>query len=140
MKTEKILLSFVAVVVGLIVAGVGFYFYQSTKVLPPGKLASVKVNPPTPTLPPVYLSIDSPQDESVTSNKTVTVSGKTVPDATIVVSTDTADQVITPSTTGTFSTTVTIGSGENEIHILSIGANGLETQKTITVSYTTDNF
>jgi len=34
MKIEKLLLSFFAILVGLVVAGIGFYFYQSTKVIP----------------------------------------------------------------------------------------------------------
>ena len=140
MKTEKILLSFVAVIVGLIVAGIGFYIYQSTKALPSNKVDTVKVTSPTPSAPAVLLTIDTPQDESTTNNKTVTVSGKTAPNATVVVSTDTGDQVIKPSSQGNYSTTVTIGDGENQIHVTAIDPSGNQTEKIITLTFTTQSF
>lgn len=140
MKFEKLLLSFFAVLGGLIVAGVAFYIYQSTKTIPPSDIKTVRITPPTPTSVPVLLSLDNPQDESVTDNKIVTVSGKTNPSATIVISTDSVDQVVTPSATGSFTTTITIDSDENLIHILAINANGQEAEKTITVTYSTEDF
>lgn len=140
MKTEKILLSFVAVVIGLIVAGVGFYIFQSTKIIPQNKLNTVKLAQPTPTPPTVLLTVDTPQDESTTSNKTLTVSGKTDANNTLIVSTPTGDQVIKPSSQGTYSTSATITDGENEIYITAIAPNGTQTQKIITVTYTTESF
>ncbi|SRR5260221_193486 len=140
MKTEKILLSFVAVVVGLIVAGLGFYLYQSTRAIPSTKLGTVKITPPTPTPQSVFLSVDTPADESTTDNKTVTLSGRTIPHATVIISTPTNDQVISPSSLGNFSTTITIGNGENEIYVTSISPAGTETQKIVTITYTTESF
>lgn len=140
MKAEKLLLSFFAVLGGLIVAGVGFYLYQSTKTIPPSQIKNIKITSPTPTSTPVLLTLDSPQDESVTNNRTVTVSGKTDPNATIIISTDSIDQVINPSSTGAFTTTVVIDSDENIIHILSINAQGQETEKIVTVTYSTEDF
>ena len=140
MKTEKILLSFVAVIVGLIVAGIGFYIYQGTKAIPSNKVDTVKVTSPTPSVPAVLLTIDTPQDESTTNNKTLTVAGKTAPDATVVVSTDTGDQVIKPSSQGNYSTTVTIGDDENQIHVTAIDKSGNQTERVITVTFTTESF
>lgn len=77
---------------------------------------------------------------SVTDNKIVTVTGQSDPQATIIISTDTGDQVINPSSTGAFSTTVTIGTDENYIHIVAITPNGQEVEKTLTVTYSTENF
>lgn len=140
MKTEKILLSFVAIIVGLIVAGIGFYVYQSTKVIPNTKLGSVKLATPTPSLPTVLLVIDNPQDESTTDNKTVTISGKTVPGATVLVSTPTGDQVVKPSSEGNFTTSATISDGENIIHVTAIDSTGNQTEKVLTVTFTTESF
>lgn len=140
MKTEKVLLSFVAVVVGLIVAGIGFYIYQSTKALPATKLGTVKLASPTPTPPSVFLTVDTPQNESTTENKTVTVSGKTASDATVLVSTATGDQVLKPSSQGNYSTTVTIGDGENQIHVTAIGPAGTQSDKIITITFTSESF
>lgn len=140
MKTEKVLLSFVAVVVGLIVAGIGFYIYQSTKAIPSTKLGTVKLASPTPTPPSVFLTVDTPQNESTTNNKTVIVSGKTAPDATVIVSTATSDQILKPSTQGNYSTTTTIGDDENQIHVTAIGPAGTQADKVITVTFTTESF
>ena len=140
MKTEKILLSFVAVLVGLIVAGIGFYIYQSTKAIPGNKLGNVQLATPTPTLTAVLLTVESPSDESTTGNKTITVSGKTQANATILVSTPTGDQVIKPSSQGAYSTTATITGGENDIHVIAIAPNGTQTEKVVTVTFTTESF
>ena len=140
MKTEKILLSFVAVIIGLIVAGVGFYIYQSTKVIPQSKVNTISLATPTPTPPVILLVINTPQDESTTSNKTITVSGKTNPDNTILISTPTGDQVIKPSSQGDFSTTATISSGENVIYVTAVAPNGSQSEKMLTVTYTTESF
>ncbi len=129
-----------AVIVGLIVAGIGFYIYQTTKAIPPTKLGTVKISPPTPTPPAVILAVTSPIDESITANKTITISGKTNPTATILISTPTADQVIKPSSQGDFSTTATIGDGANLIRIIAIGPSGNQSEKDITITYSTENF
>lgn len=140
MRAEKLLLSFFAILGGLIVAGVAFYFYQSSKTIPPSQVKTIEIANPTPTSTPALLTLDAPQDLSVTDNKTVTVSGKTTPGTTIVISTSTDDQAITPSATGDFSTTVTIGDNENQIHILAIDPKGNEAEKNITVTYSTQDF
>lgn len=140
MKFEKLILSFFAILGGLIVAGVGFFIYQSTKTIPPSQVKTISITQPTPTSTPVLLALESPADESVTDNKIVTVSGKTDPNATIIISTDSNDQVITPASTGDFTTTITIDSDENVIHVLAINKDGEETEKVITVTYSTQDF
>lgn len=140
MRFEKLLLAFFAILGGLLVAGVAFYVYQSTKAISPTQIKTVRITTPTPTNAPVLLAIDSPQDESVTTSRIVTVSGKTDSHATLIISTDTADQVVTPSATGAFTTTVTIGTDENLIHVTAITTNGEETEKTLTVTYSTEDF
>lgn len=140
MKIEKVLLAFFAVLGGLIVAGVAFYIYESTRTIPPSQVKTVQIVSPTPTATPVILTLTSPQDGSVTGNKIVTVSGQTTAGATLIVSTANGDEVITPASTGTFSTTVTIDSDENYIHILAIDPKGNEAEKTVTVTYSTQNF
>ena len=140
MKFEKLILSFFAILGGLIVAGVGFFIYQSTKKIPPSEIKTISISQPTPTSTPVLLALSSPADQSVTDNKIVTISGKTDPNATIIISTDSSDQVISPASTGDFTTTIAIDSDENVIHILAINKNGEETEKIVTVTYSTQNF
>ena len=144
MKTEKIMLSFIAVLVGLLVAGVVFYFYRSTKVISPvmTKKTTAKSSPtpkPTKTLGN-SISLDQPQDGSVIAQKSVVVSGKTAPDATVIISTSIADQTVKPSANGNFSTTIAIDTGTNLVYVTAILANGSEITKTVTVTYNTESF
>ena len=76
MKQERVVLSFIMVLIGLLVAGVAFYFYQTTKVIP-DKSNTSNVISPTPTLKPtIFLSLSQPGNESVVASKTLKISGK----------------------------------------------------------------
>lgn len=141
MKQERVILSFIMVIIGLLVAGVAFYIYQGTKTInAPRTTVSVATPSPTPIANSVYLNVESPKDEAVTDNKTVTVSGKTTSDATIVIVTNSAQEVVQPSGQGDFSTTITIASGENLIRIIAFGSDGQSTSVQRTVTYSTEDF
>lgn len=144
MKAEKIILSFVAVVVGLIAAGVAFYLYQMTKTVPPSKNQTISVqNQITPSPTPNaqnLLTVENPKDESVSTTKTITISGKTEPGATIIVNTETNDQVVNPAANGNFTLTIPISSGTNVIQVTAIFTNGEEKKITRSVTYSTESF
>lgn len=141
MKTEKIVISFIAVLIGILVAGLLFYFYQKTKVIPPAQTKTITVLSPTPTpLPTIFLTIDKPRDEEVVDVKTISIAGTTTADATIVISTNTDDQTVSPAKNGSFSTTVILQNGANRITVTAIAPNGEETSIVRTVSYSTENF
>jgi|SRR5579885_1329926 len=144
MKIEKIVLSFFAVLVGLIAAGVAFYFYQMTKVLPAQKtqlsvLTPTKQPSPTPNNGNI-LTIDSPKNEAVSDKKTLAVAGKTSPNATLIVSTEDDDQVVKPAGNGDFSVTTTIPDGTSILQIKAIFADGTEKTVTQTITYSTADF
>lgn len=141
MKTEKVILSFIALLAGLLVAGVAFYFYQSTKAIPPSSVRTVTVKPPSPTpKSSIFLTIDSPSDEQVVANKTINITGHTIPDATVLVSTEIGDQVTTTAQNGNFQVTINLDNGENLIHITAIAPNGEEATLIRTITYSTESF
>lgn len=144
MKAERIVLSFTAILVGLIAAGIAFYFYQMTKVVPQEKAKPVAVAPKiTPTPTPSQgniLSIETPTDEQVFDKKVIKVSGKTTPQATLIVSTETGDDIITPATNGNFSLSQTIPDGTSILYITAVFPNGEEKRISKTISYSTENF
>ena len=134
-------MSFIMVLIGLLVAGALFYFYQSTKKVSSSTTNIVNVITPTPTpKPTVYLSLNSPSDEEVVDNKTLSVGGKTNPDATIIIITASNQQVLQPSSQGDFSTTLTLDDGQNIIQIKSILPSGEITAAQRTVTYSTEDF
>ncbi len=141
MKQERVILSFIMVIIGLLVAGVAFYIYQGTKSVPTSKTSILIPSPtPTPITTSVYLNVDSPTDESVVDNKTVTVSGKTTPDATIVIITNSDQKVIVPSGVGDFSTTIIITDGTNLIRITAFGSDGQSETIQKTITYSIEDF
>jgi len=141
MKQERVILSFVAVLIGLLAAGLAFYFYQSAKAVPSSSQIALNAPTPTPTpKPAVYLSLNSPDDETVVTSKTLTVDGQTNPDATIIIYTDSGQAIVQPTNQGAFSTTLTLDDGENLIKIMSILPGGETTIVQKTVTYSTEAF
>lgn len=141
MNSEKLVLSLIAVFSGLLVAFVIFFIYQSTKTISPNRITTFNIKKPTPTpKPTIFLTIDTPNDESVTANPTVTISGKTTPDATIIINNTDTDQVVNPSATGNYSITLDLSSGENLITITAVAADGSEINKKLTLTYSTEQF
>lgn len=141
MKTEKVILSFIAILFGLLVAGGGFYLYQVTKSIPTPKGPSITKSSPTPTPDKNnFLVVNEPKEETVTDKKTITINGQTSPSAVITISTEIGDQVVTPSKTGTFSVTQTIDDGVNIVLVTAIFSNGEEQRISRTVTYETEEF
>ncbi len=141
MRTEKIVLSFIAVVVGLLVAGVGFYFFTSSKMQPKIKNPTTMSIAPHPTdSSKLSLVITTPQSESVTAKGLTTISGTTTPDATIMINTASTDSIVTPSSSGAFSSDISLDDGENQITITAIASTGEEIQKIITITSSTEKF
>ena len=141
MKQERVILSFIMVLIGLLVAGGIFYFYQSTKTVSPSNINIVNRVTPSPTPEPkIYLSLDEPTNETVVSNKTLTIKGNANPNATILIITNSDQQVIQPSTLGDFSTTVTLDDDQNLIQVRSILPSGETSFIQRTVTYSTEAF
>lgn len=139
MRIEKFILAFAGILAGLFVAGIAFYIYQTTQTISPSSIKTITLQKPTPSVD-VPLAITSPTDESVTNSRTISVNGKTSPQATIIVTTDGTDTVVNPSSDGNFSLNITVDSGEDRILVTAIMPDGTETQKIVTVSVTTEDF
>lgn len=141
MKQEKVILSFVAIIIGITFTGAAFYLYQNTKKVAPSNNIAVNSSP-TPVLEKssFYLIVNSPKNESISSKKSLTVSGKTAKNATVVILTSADQQVIEPSSQGDFSTTIQLKDGLNYIKIQSIAQNGeIQTVERV-VGFTTEDF
>lgn len=143
MKTEKIVISFITTIIGIFVAGLAFYFYQTTKIVPEKDLKTLSISPSpkvTTRASSVFLTLHTPKDEEVTDKRTITVNGTTVPNATLIITTGTNDQVITASANGNFSTTTVLENGENELNIIAISPTGEEEKVTQTITVSSDTF
>ncbi|OGH25030.1 MAG: hypothetical protein A3B47_02970 [Candidatus Levybacteria bacterium RIFCSPLOWO2_01_FULL_39_24] len=141
MKKEKLILSVVAVLFGLLVAGFAFYLFQTTKTVPDTNTKTISFASPAPTISPsISLVLDRPKDEEVVDSNVLIVSGKTQSNAVVVVITDSSEDVITPSATGNFSTTVNLDNGQNILEVISIAPNGESVTSKKTVTYSQEEF
>lgn len=140
MKIEKVVILFIAVLIGILASGAAFFLYQTTKVVSNSNTKTISINPkPIAKITPksgIFLTIDSPKDEDVMPSRTIEVIGKTTKDAAILIAGSSSDQVVTPAKNGDFSATVTLDDGENYLEVTAIAPSGEETKviRTITVS------
>lgn len=141
---ERIVIVFVAVALGLTVTTLGFFIYQSTKIVPKDSLKTLsKKNPflkPTPDLNKIYITVDEPADESVTDKRTVVVKGKTRAENTIVISSNQEDTVVSPAADGRYSATITIDAGTNKLIVRALTPHGEENIQERIISFTTEDF
>lgn len=145
MKAERVILSFIAILVGLFAAGVAFYLYQSTRSLPEQNTQPISIAKPTVAVTPMaddttYLTIENPKDEEVFTKKTISVNGKTMAGATVLVSTDDGDQVVEPAANGSFSLTTTIPDGTSILRVTAVLPSGEEKVVQKTVTFSAENF
>lgn len=139
MKQEKLILSFVAILIGLAVAGAAFFLYQNTTKKSQPEIVR-KISPTPLPVSSFYLSITDPKDQSVASSKTIKISGKTSPTATVIVFTSGDQQVIQPTKLGDFNTTIQITEGLNLIKITAIEKDGETQTVERMVGYSTEDF
>lgn len=138
---ERVVIVFVAAAIGIVVTTLVFFIYQQTKNIPQKSSNVTAMNEPTPTPKnSQFLSIDQPQDESVSDRRSIQIKGKTNPGATIIVTTNQEDIVAIPTPDGAFSINITIDAGSNRIITRSIAPNGEEAQDIRVVTFTTEEF
>ncbi len=143
MSKEKIILSFIAIILGLFVAGGAFYIYQMTRTIsePETQKESTVVQPTkSVSNDSNFLIVENPKDEEVFDKRLITITGKTSPGTLVIISTQSSDQVVTPNTKGDFTLTHTLEDGVNVLHVTAIFSNGEEETQTRTVTSTTEEF
>lgn len=141
MKKEKLILSFIATLLGLLVAGIAFYLFQAAKTIPNTATKTISFASPAPTsTPSISLTLDRPKDEEVINNKVLVVSGKTKSSAVVIVITDSSNEVVTPSANGDFSTTVNLDDGQNILEVIALAPNGESAKIKKTITYSLEEF
>lgn len=143
MNKEKIVLSMVAILLGLFVAGGAFYIYQMTRTINDTP-SPITLNP-TPTSSQIqnnknFIVVESPKEEEVFSKRIIDIKGKTPKDATILISSATLDQVVRPNENGDFTLTHTLEDGVNILRFTAVFSDGTEQVLNRTVTSTEEEF
>lgn len=138
---ERIVVVFIAIAIGLVATTLVFFLYQQTKTLPREVASTNQGAKPTETPKKSnLLVVESPKNESISAKRSIIVKGKTDPKATIVVSTNQADDVVKPTADGKFSVTIAIDAGANKIVTRAIMPDGQEANDTRVITYSTEEF
>ena len=147
MKKEKLILSFVAALVGILVAGIAFYFYQSTKEISIPDISTSEEeeeeSSPTPTPKPKEndeITISEPNDETIVEKKTITIKGKTTKESIVLISSPSNSVLALASAKGEFSTEFDLEDGVNVIQFTEILPDGKKKSTIRTITYSTESF
>jgi len=143
---ERIIIVFVAVIIGLVLTTVGYLIYQSfqTPSTPSTDTTTTKSEQQTQLSPTpdksFFITITEPQPESITDKRTVTISGTTNPGNTVIISSNQDDVVAEPKADGTFSTSITINAGPNVIVARAMNDKGESVEETRVVTFVSEDF
>jgi len=108
------------------------------KTVTPSAPTEEVVTTPTPPISEEFsLIINSPEDESISKEEKIEVTGKTAPEATLVILYQEGEKIIQADSQGNFSSEITLVGGANQIEITAYNESGNEISKTISVVYTT---
>lgn len=137
MKKERIILAFVAIIAGAIVASSIFYFYQQkdTKTGTSGETPTITI-----ANDKAILEIETPENESVTNEKTVDLKGKSIPKSIIVLTTNSEDFVLTADENGAFEKTIALADDDNIFSVTAYTDKGKSETKEITVTKNDEEF
>lgn len=137
MKKEKIILLAVAGLIGLFITIAVFFLYQETRKVNPSEIKKITIKNPTPQpQSSIFISVNSPKDEEVVDKRNIVISGKTIPEAKILIISENSQELALASGIGDFSADLTIDEGENILEIIAIAPNGetAKTKKVVTFS------
>lgn len=141
MKIKKLFTYIFVLIIGISFALGGFFLYQQSKIIKPSKIKKIILESPSPApSSSIFITLSKPNDEEVSTTRNLTISGKTIPNAKIVVLTTTTQEAGVASGDGSFSTIIILDEGENIIEVSAVAGNGETAKIKRTVIYSTEDF
>lgn len=136
MKKEVLIAILIGFGLGLIIT---FGIWTANKAIKETPSEEV-VPPPTVEISPVpafSLTINQPEDNSLSENEKITVSGSTAANAVVVILYQEGEKILEADKEGNFETEISLVGGANEIKVSAYDSEGSETSQTLTVVYST---
>ena len=121
------------VLIGILLVGTigGVYYYMSKN--KPSSYS--QTGPVTSTPASLNLNLDSPDDNLLVFTSSIVISGKTLPNLNVLISSNSDDFVIQSKEDGSFSGDLDLTSGPNEITVVVFDAGGDQREAKRTVYY-----
>lgn len=99
---------------------------------PPATSPTLASPSPAPTL-----VINSPENESLVDEEEIIVNGRTSPEAIIAIFTESNEHLLTASREGTFSASIRLIKGVNNIKVTAVDKTSQKVEKNLTIVYST---
>lgn len=107
------------------------------KTAPQEEVAEEETALPTPLQSELSLTILSPQDNAISNQEEIEVSGNTASEAVVVILYQDGEKILEADEEGNFETTISLLAGSNEIEITAYDQEGNEISEVLTVVYST---
>lgn len=137
MRKEVLIAIIIGFGLGLIIT---FGIWTANKALretaPTVTVPTEEVEEPTPA-PTLELIVTSPEDNTISEEEMIEVSGQTIPNAIIAIIYPDGEKLLEADEDGSFSTEISLIGGDNEIKISAFNEEGDEVSKTLTVVFST---
>ncbi|MDO8487950.1 MAG: hypothetical protein Q7S31_01370 [bacterium] len=142
MKKEVILAITIGFALGLVITFGIWTANRSLKNLPvnPASTPLTVAATPTPSsdqAQKVSLALTTPADEALVTTNKITVSGKTVAAAAVIILSENGQQALAADDKGEFSLEVSLVGGYNTIRVIVFDKDGNTTEQSVVVTYTT---
>ena len=136
MRKEVLIAIIIGFSLGLIITFGIWTANQALKKPAPEKPSTQEETEPAPVAE-LSLTLDSPENNSISPEETIEVSGKTSPLAVIVILYPEGEKILEADNDGQFFTEITLVGGENKIIISAYDQEGNQIRKNLTVVYST---
>lgn len=139
---ETILAAIAGLAVGLLAAWAVWSLpnFLPKKEEAPTEITQEEITPSETVEEAFNLTLSQPENEALMETNQVTVIGKTSKGATVIVNGPLKDEVVTTGNDGSFSVTITLEEGANEINVTAYDKTGTEKSEIRTVNYTKEQF
>lgn len=129
---------FIFFVIFLLISGLIGVFVLNLQINPKNKhtqLYSPTGGPITSAPSILTLQLQSPEDNTLTFESSIVISGQTTPNATVLISSNNKNKVISSEFDGSFSTVIQLDEGVNKISTVSVNQSGDQKSIEQTVFY-----
>lgn len=138
MRKEVIIAIILGFALGLVIT---FGIWKANKALrreAPEEIPVVEEVVPEPTPTPAFtLEIISPEDEGISAEDKITITGKTGPGSVVAVAYEKGEEIVEADSAGNFEVEVDLVSGINEIEITAFSLEGDEASASLNIVYST---
>jgi hypothetical protein len=135
---RPLVVGLVVVLLLAVLGGAGWYLTQQKSLTPPSPVVAEPSMVP-PVANALTLQLTSPKEGELVSSQLLNVTGKTAPEVTVAIYTDTEETSVISSPTGDFTGTIRLQTGINMLTVTAFDEDGQEVSVNMEIVYDQEN-